>query len=80
MHISSMPPAASHAQTHPSPAQQARDLLPTGEDLTDQPFGKLVSMFARGEPIPPGSGDGITDDSQTAASLAPPATGSTSGG
>jgi hypothetical protein len=62
MHISSMPPAASHA--HQSPAQQARDLLPTRDGLADQPFGKLVSMFARGEAIPSQAGNGVSGSSQ----------------
>jgi hypothetical protein len=73
MHISSMPPAASHA--HQSPAQQARDLLPTRDDLADQPFGKLVSMFAQGESIPSQAENGVSGGSQgtnVASDTAPP--------
>ena len=35
------------------PAQAARDLLNTRTDLADQPFGKLVSLFARKLDVPP---------------------------
>jgi hypothetical protein len=67
MHISSMPSAANHAQQNrQSPAQEARNLLTTRDDLADQPFGKLVSMFARGEPIPSGASDAVDGGTQTA--------------
>ena len=39
------------------PAQAARDLLQTRSDLTSEPFGKLVSLFARGQEIPPAPTD-----------------------
>jgi hypothetical protein len=43
------------------PAQAARDLLKTRDDLTDQPFGKLVSQIARGLDVPPATPDTISD-------------------
>ena len=38
---------------HTPPAKAARDVLGTRPDLSDQPFGKLVSALARGQTIPP---------------------------
>jgi hypothetical protein len=49
-------PAASQAlakhQPHQPPAQAARNLLATREDLAERPFGRLVSVIARGQEIP----------------------------
>jgi hypothetical protein len=39
-------------QANASPAKSARALLETRPDLAEQPFGKLVEMFAKGETIP----------------------------
>jgi hypothetical protein len=44
--------AIPHSQEKQPPAKAARDLLSTATDLPEQPFGKLVSMFARGEDVP----------------------------
>ena len=44
---------ASSAQNKQPPAQAARQILESRTDLSDQPFGKLVSQFAKGEEIPP---------------------------
>ena len=44
---------ASIPHTHHSPAKAARDLLAARTDLATQPFGQLVSKFARGEQIAP---------------------------
>jgi hypothetical protein len=53
MHVPSVLPVSSHTPRNSQPpAQAARDILGTRTDLADQPFGKLVSMIARGEPIP----------------------------
>jgi hypothetical protein len=35
------------------PAQAARDLLQSRTDLASEPFGQLVSLFARGQDVPP---------------------------
>ena len=40
-------------QPHTPPAKAARDLLDTRPDLSNQPFGQLVSALARGQTIPP---------------------------
>jgi hypothetical protein len=48
--IATLPPTA---QSHTSPARAARELLDTRSDLADQPFGRLVSAFARGQTVPP---------------------------
>jgi hypothetical protein len=46
------------AQPHTPPAKAARELLETRPDLSNQPFGQLVSALARGQTIPPqGSSD-----------------------
>ncbi len=37
---------------HEPPAKAARAALATRPDLADQPFGRLVSLFAQGEPLP----------------------------
>ena len=34
-----------------SPAKAAREYRETHPDAAEQPFGKLVSMFAKGEPL-----------------------------
>lgn len=51
-------PVSAHAIPHPQekqpPAKAARDLLSTATDLPEQPFGQLVSTFARGEDVPLG--------------------------
>ena len=39
------------------PAQAARDAIAPQPDLGNQPFGRLVSLFARGLPIPTMFGD-----------------------
>jgi len=51
MNIPQIPSQA--AQAHTPPAKAARDLLQTRSELADQPFGKLVELFARGQTIPP---------------------------
>ena len=53
MKINSVPPPNSHRpETHEPPAKAARAALKDRPDLADQPFGRLVSLFARGEPLP----------------------------
>ena len=39
------------SQPKQPPAQAARDLIDAPPELTDKPFGELVSRIARGEPI-----------------------------
>ena len=46
-------PTTTTAPLHTPPAKAARDFLGTRQDLSDQPFGKLVSALARGQTIPP---------------------------
>jgi hypothetical protein len=46
--------ASQHQPEKQPPAKAARELLSTQSDMADQPFGKLVSMLARGEEIPSG--------------------------
>jgi hypothetical protein len=46
------PNAVTNQNQKQPPAQAARDLLQSRTDLADEPFGKLVSLFARGQPIP----------------------------
>ena len=44
-------PAAQHAatlQTKIPPAREAREAIESQPNLADQPFGKLVSQYARG--------------------------------
>jgi len=48
-----------------SPAQAARKALEDRPDLTDDPFGHLVSLIARGQPLP-SSQSTNTDGSSTA--------------
>jgi hypothetical protein len=50
------------------PAQAARDLLQSRSDLASEQFGKLVSLFARGQEIP---------SAPTAASASNPSAGET---
>ena len=45
--------AAALAHAHQSPAKMARDHLASGAELESQPFGQIVSKFARGEYPPP---------------------------
>jgi hypothetical protein len=56
MHVAPTTSISSSAVTNQNqkqpPAQAARDLLQTRSDLTSEPFGKLVSLFARGQDIP----------------------------
>jgi len=47
----SPPPAQSGQQTNP--AHAARAALVERPDLANKPFGSLVSLFARGLPLPP---------------------------
>jgi hypothetical protein len=54
------------ANTKQNPTQAARAAIADRPDLANQPFGKLVSEFARGIPLPPSS---ATDNS--AATLDP---------
>jgi hypothetical protein len=71
MHVvatTSMPSNAVANQDHKqSPAKAARDLLQSRADLAGEPFGKLVSLFARGQDIPSAPTDpnsaGATDPS-----------------
>ena len=64
-------PIASQAVTHPKPhlhqppAKAARELLQSRVDLSDQPFGKLVSMIAKGEEIPAAPVAGSSSDTTT---------------
>jgi hypothetical protein len=46
-------PAVSNAiaNSTSNPARAAREAIATNADLADQPFGKLVSLFARGLPV-----------------------------
>jgi hypothetical protein len=46
-------PAVSNAiaTSTSNPARAAREAIATNPDLADQPFGKLVSSFARGLPV-----------------------------
>ena len=57
MHVAPMnsiqPNAVTNQNQKQPPAQAARDLLPSRADLASEPFGKLVSLFARGQAIPP---------------------------
>ena len=57
MHIApttSIPANAVTNQAHKQPpAQAARDLLQSRTDLASEPFGQLVSLFARGQDVPP---------------------------
>lgn len=50
-----------HMVTQPDsrqpPAQAARDLLKTRDDLAEQPFGKLVAQIARGLDVPSATPD-----------------------
>jgi hypothetical protein len=48
-----LPNAVSKHDQNPPPAQAARDLLQNRDDLAEQPFGKLVSLFARDLALPP---------------------------
>jgi hypothetical protein len=48
-----LPNAVSKRDPNQPPAQAARDLLQTRDDLSEQPFGKLVSLFARCQTVPP---------------------------
>jgi hypothetical protein len=61
MHIAPATSIPSNIVTNQSqkqpPAQAARDLLQSRVDLASEPFGKLVSLFARGEQIPPAPTD-----------------------
>jgi hypothetical protein len=57
-------PEASAAVTSSTPkqppAQAARDAIASRPDLDNQPFGKLVSLFARDLPLPTMFGDATT--------------------
>ena len=61
MHVApttSIPANTVTNQAHKQPpAQAARDLLESRADLANEPFGKLVSLFARGQDIPPAPTD-----------------------
>ena len=46
-------PTTTSQPLHTPPAKAARDVLGTRPDLSEQPFGKLVSALARGQTIPP---------------------------
>ena len=46
------PPPAQNSQAT-NPAQVARAALVDRPDLASKPFGSLVSLFARGLPLPP---------------------------
>ena len=66
MHIApttSIPANAVTNQAHKQPpAQAARDLLESRSDLANEPFGQLVSLFARGQDVPPApTGPNSTD-------------------
>jgi hypothetical protein len=57
MHIASttsIPANTVTSQHHQQPpAQAARDLLESRANLANEPFGELVSLFARGQDVPP---------------------------
>jgi hypothetical protein len=55
--ISTPPNVVTNQDQNQPPAKAARALLQSRTDLTDEPFGKLVSLFARGQDIPPASSD-----------------------
>ena len=66
MHIASttsIPANTVTSQHHQQPpAQAARDLLESRANLANEPFGKLVSLFARGWDIPPTPSDSNSAD------------------
>jgi hypothetical protein len=54
MQINSSAQSAVHRhEPNLSPAKAARSALENRSDLEDQPFGRLVSLIARGKPLPP---------------------------
>jgi len=56
--VTSIPANAVTNQAHKQPpAHAARDLLQSRTDLASEPFGQLVSLFARGQDIPPAPTD-----------------------
>jgi len=46
-----------------SPAKAVRSALEDRSDLQDQPFGRLVSLFARNQALPPVQSSTATDGS-----------------
>ena len=72
MHIapttSVKPNAVTNQDHNQPPAKAALALLATRTDMADEPFGKLVSLFARGQDIPSAPSDqntGLAADSNT---------------
>ena len=64
-----------------NPAQSARTALAERSDLAAKPFGSIVSLFARGLPLPPMETvpDPVTPDSVTDPATQDPAAPETSG-
>jgi hypothetical protein len=61
MKINPVSASALHRPTpHEPPAKAARTALASRPDLADQPFGRLVSLFAKGEPLPSSAPTGPT--------------------
>jgi len=58
---SALPPQPGPSQGHSNPAQSARTALVDRPDLAAKPFGSLVSLFAKGLPLPPFENAGETD-------------------
>lgn len=54
-------------QSHQPPAQAARSALENRPDLQNQPFGHLVSLIARGQPLPALQGSASADAPKSAA-------------
>jgi hypothetical protein len=58
MHISSMHPhPVANLDNKQPPARAARNFLDNNADPVDQPFGKLVSQFARDLDVSPATPD-----------------------
>jgi hypothetical protein len=51
------PNALTNQNQRQPPAKAARELLQSRPDLVSEPFGKLVSLFAQGQPVPPAPTD-----------------------
>ena len=62
-----------HAKQTANPAQSARAALVDRADLAAKPFGSIVSLFARGLPLPPMETvpDPVTPDTVTPDTVTP---------
>ena len=59
-------PATEAGKPATNPAQSARAALVTRSDLAAKPFGSIVSLFAKGLPLPPmETAPGTTTDAGT---------------